>query len=253
MKFDIFKRWSGEVQFSAEITYDENTSMAAKVGLAVKWALTNGASLDGASLDGARLVNASLDGASLVNASLGGASLGGASLVNASLDGARLDGASLDGARLDGASLVNASLDGARLDGARLDGARLDGARLDGIRADFLAEVLNMPNELDSLRDTIIAGKIDGSTYSGECCCLAGTLAKSRGIGNYNGETIKNGRDFHANASSLRERFFTAIKKGDTPETNPASKIVLQWTEEAISMRDYIRSSSSTSCANDHS
>ena len=107
MKFDIRNRWTGAVQVSAEITCDENAAPSIKLGLAIRWARENGASLVGASLVGARL-----DGARL--------------------DGARLDGASLVGARLDGARLVGASLDGARLDRARLVGASLVGARLDG-------------------------------------------------------------------------------------------------------------------------
>jgi uncharacterized protein YjbI with pentapeptide repeats len=149
MKFDIFNRWSGEVQFAAEIDCAADTRPAIKIGLAIKWAYANRASLDGAilydaSLDGASLNGASLNGASLVDASLVGARLDGASLVgarlngarlvDASLVGARLDGACLDGARLDGARLNGACLDGARLDGARLNGARLNGACLDGAR-----------------------------------------------------------------------------------------------------------------------
>ncbi|WP_199086025.1 pentapeptide repeat-containing protein [Bosea sp. ASV33] len=134
IKFDVFSRWTGALQFTAEIDCADDEPRSVKLGLAVKWAFRTGASLVGASLDGARLDGARLDGASLVGARLDGASLVGASLVGASLDGARLDGARLDGARLDGARLDGARLDGARLDGARLDGARLDGASLVGAR-----------------------------------------------------------------------------------------------------------------------
>ena len=78
IKFSVTNRWSGDVQFTADIDCSKSDSVYLKLGLAVKWAYKTGARLVGARLDGASLVGASLDGARL--------------------DGARLDGASLDGA-----------------------------------------------------------------------------------------------------------------------------------------------------------
>ena len=105
MKFDIRNRWSGEVQFTADIDCDEGAEIGIKIGLAVKWAVKTGASLDGANLTGANLTGANLTVANLNGANLYGANLYGANLTWASLDGANLTGASLDGASLDGASL----------------------------------------------------------------------------------------------------------------------------------------------------
>ncbi len=93
IKFDVNNRWTGDIQFTAEIDCAESENTYIKLGLAVKWAYKTGANLVGASLDGARLDGASLDGANL-----DGANLDGANLVGASLDGANLVGASLDGA-----------------------------------------------------------------------------------------------------------------------------------------------------------
>jgi hypothetical protein len=140
------------------------------------------------------------------------------------------------------ADLSYAVLSYAVLRSADLRSADLRYAKLDDIRADFLAEVLRLPNELEFLLNAIVTGKINGSTYNdGECGCLAGTMAIAKGLTGYNGGPIKNGLTFHANGSSPRERFFLAIKKGDTPETNSASKVVLGWTDEAIAIRDNIR------------
>jgi uncharacterized protein YjbI with pentapeptide repeats len=136
MKYDILNRWTGKVQFTADIDCPESAVHSVKVGLAVLWAFKTGASLDGARLDGANLDGASLIDASLIDASLIDASIIGASLDGARLDRARLDGANLIDANLDGANLVGARLDGARLDGANLVGARLDRARLDGANLD---------------------------------------------------------------------------------------------------------------------
>jgi uncharacterized protein YjbI with pentapeptide repeats len=95
IKFDVFNCFTASVQFTAEIDAEKSVPASIKLGLAIRWAHHNGASLVGANLIGARLDRASLDGANL--------------------DSARLDRASLVGANLDGASLVGARLDGARL------------------------------------------------------------------------------------------------------------------------------------------
>ncbi len=52
MKFDIKSRFSGAVQFSADIECDESESYSVKLGLAVRWAFKTGANLRGANLRG---------------------------------------------------------------------------------------------------------------------------------------------------------------------------------------------------------
>ena len=140
-------------------------------------------------------------------------------------------------ADLSDADLTGANLRGADLTDANLTGADLTYVNLTAFQQDFIAEVLTMPAELDALRAAIVAGRIDGSTYSGECSCLAGTIAKAHGIDCYGGENIG---DFRAQATSPRERWFAMIKPGDTPETNQASRMALGWLDRAISIRDRI-------------
>ena len=69
MKYEIKSRFSGEVQFTAEIECDENAERSIKVGLAVKWAFETDADLMGANLRGADLWGANLRGAKGVAAS----------------------------------------------------------------------------------------------------------------------------------------------------------------------------------------
>ncbi|MGN6772504.1 MAG: DUF5758 domain-containing protein [Rhizobiaceae bacterium] len=70
VKFEIKNRWTGDVQFTAEIEADDNTSFGVKVGLAVKWAIKSRANLYGADLYGANLSRANLSRANLSGANL---------------------------------------------------------------------------------------------------------------------------------------------------------------------------------------
>ena len=83
-----------------------------------------------------------------------------------------------------------------------------------------------MPAEVPALIDALKTGKVNGSTYSGECSCLVGTLATARGVTHTNIESLK------PNSSRPAERFFLGIKEGDTPETNQFSKLALEWSED---------------------
>ena len=55
IKFDILNRFSGNVQFTAEIECAPDAPTSIKIGLSVRWAVKHGARLVGARLDGARL------------------------------------------------------------------------------------------------------------------------------------------------------------------------------------------------------
>jgi hypothetical protein len=90
MKFDILNRWSGNIQFTAEIECDENARIGIKIGLAVKWAIKTRAVLRGAVLRGAVLTDADLRGAVLTGAVLTGAVLTDAVLTHAVLTDAVL-------------------------------------------------------------------------------------------------------------------------------------------------------------------
>ena len=78
IKFDVRNRFSGQVQFTAELDCDESSSYSVKLGLAVNWAIKAGANLAGAYLAGANLAGANLAGANLADAYLAGANLAGA-------------------------------------------------------------------------------------------------------------------------------------------------------------------------------
>jgi uncharacterized protein YjbI with pentapeptide repeats len=118
MKFEVRNRFSGAVQFTAEIECGENTSTSVKLGLAVRWAIKSRADLSGANLSGAYLSRANLSGADLSRANLSRANHSGANHSGANLSGADLSRANLSGADLSDAYLSRADLSGADLSGA---------------------------------------------------------------------------------------------------------------------------------------
>jgi uncharacterized protein YjbI with pentapeptide repeats len=197
----------------------------------LRWANLSGADLREANLRGANLSEANLRGANLSGANLRGANLRWADLRGANLSGANLRGANLSEADLReadlrGANLREANLRGANLSGANLSGANLSGANLTTIRDDFWAVLCAAPHEAISLRNAIVAGKVDGSAYEGECACLVGTIANARQCA---WDAVPG---LTPNSNRPAERFFLAIKPGDTPENSQFSRLVLEWLDD---------------------
>jgi hypothetical protein len=249
MLFEIKHRFTGSILFSLECgSLKLCVEAAIKIGADLRGASLRGASLRGADLSDASLRGAdlsdadlrgaSLRGADLSDADLRGADLSGADLSDASLRGADLSGADLRGASLRGADLSDADLRGADLSGADLRGASLRGASLRGadlsdadltpIRDDLWSVLAGAPREADGLRAALIEGRVDGSTYSGECACLVGTIANLRHVYHDDLGAIK------PNSNRPIERFFMSISKGDTPDTNQACALAVQWTDEFL-------------------
>ena len=103
VKFDVLNRYSGEVQFTAEISCAEDALPSIKLGLAVKWAIKNYANLHSANLSSADLRYADLSYADLSYADLRSADLRYADLSSANLRSANLRSADLHSANLSSA------------------------------------------------------------------------------------------------------------------------------------------------------
>ena len=217
MKFDILNRWSGKIQFTAEIECADDAPPSIKLGLAVKIA-----NLHGATLSGANLIDADLRGANL-----SGANLSGANLIDANLRGADLRGADMIDADLRGADLRGANLSGADLRGANLSGANLRGANLRSFKADLWMTLAQNRAEIPALIASLREGRVDGSQYEGYCACLVGTIANAKGASYV---TLEH------NSDNPAERWFMMIHKGDKPSDDTgggyAAKMALEWALE---------------------
>src|SRR5579863_1416417 len=232
MLYEIKSRFDGKVLFSLECgSLKICVEAAVKASANLSGANLSGADLSGANLSGADLSGADLRGANLSGADLSGADLRGANLSGANLSGADLSGADLRGANLRDADLRDADLRGANLRGANLRGANLSdadlsGANLTSIRDDLWAVLSCSPREVEGLRTALIEGRVNGSTYEGECACLVGTLANVR---HCEYDEIPG---LAPDSSRPAERFFLGIKTGDTPDKSQFSALAFQWIDE---------------------
>ena len=105
IKFDVLNRFTGAVQFTAEIECDEGASVSVKLGLAVRWAVKARANLAGANLARADLARAYLADADLADANLARANLARADLIDG---GQRSDGYRFIGSIKDGVLMISA-------------------------------------------------------------------------------------------------------------------------------------------------
>ena len=83
------------------------------------------------------------------------------------------------------------------------------------------------PNEVAGLRETLIAGKVDGSTYEGESL-------SSRHDRECSALLLRRDSRPPAQLVAPAERFCLTIRRGDTPENSQAAAIVLGWIDEWI-------------------
>ena len=232
IKQEIRNRWTNAVQFTADITCAPDATIGVRIGLAVKWARQNDANLRYANLSGADLSSANLRGADLCGADLSYADLSDANLRGANLSDADLSGADLRYADLSSADLRYADLRGADLRYANLYGADLryadlSDADLRSVKADFWAILTTARKEIPGLITAMREGRIDGSTYSGECACLVGTIANVRHV---SADTLEQ------DSRRPAEQWFLMINKGDKPGDDSGGGFALQkaleWAEE---------------------
>jgi hypothetical protein len=167
IKFDILNRFSGAVQFTAEIECADDAPRSLKLGLAVKWAIKTKANLSEADLSRANLPEADLSRANLPRANLSWADLSRANLSGMDLSGANLSEADLSEANLSRANLSWADLSRADLSWADLSRANLPEADLSGAnlsRANLSGADLS---EADLSRANLSRADLSGMDLSG--------------------------------------------------------------------------------------
>jgi hypothetical protein len=96
---------------------------------------------------------------------------------------------------------------------------------------DDLYSVLDLrPNEVVGLRAEMVAGRVNGSVYQGECACLLGTLSRCAGV---SVDSIGIPLDPDRPAEAL----FAPIRPGMTPENCPLVAVIVGWIDQWIARR----------------
>jgi hypothetical protein len=164
-KYPVKNRYTGEVQFTAEISTTPDMLPSVKLRLAVHWAVKEKADLSEANLSGANLSEANLS-----------------------------------------------------------EAKNLTDEQLRPIIADLWFILSQARHEVPAMIAALRYGRVDGSTYSGECACLVGTLENAGASG------------LPHNLSSPAERWFMKIRKGDKPGDDSvggfAAGKALAWIEQ---------------------
>jgi Pentapeptide repeats (8 copies) len=245
-KFEVRNRWTGAVQFTAEIETTPDMSMGWKLRLAVIWALANAIPCTNLRLDGIDFtgykcpVNSSFDDSSFDDSRFIRSSFDDCIFDDSSFDDSSFDGSSLNLSRFIRSSFVNSSFDGSSFDGSSFDDCCLVDCRFDGssfydcsfdgqvdARNDFRQIISTAHAEIPALIAALRAGKVAGSTYSGHCACLVGTIANARGV---------DAHTLHTDSNRPAERWFLMISKGDTPGDNSPGAIAagkaIEWALE---------------------
>ncbi len=125
---------------------------------------------------------------------------------------------------------------------ANLYGANLYGANLWLLPREFIYQcsrdilfiLRSLRSEVGYLKQSLIDGKVDGSTYEGECACLVGTLAHGGSVDN----TCEAIPFYNRGTHNMGETWFLSIKKGDTPENNQFAAHAMKLIE-MVEKNDY--------------
>ncbi len=222
MKIQIKQKVLGSVLFEGDFSCIADAIKAAiKSSADMRYA-----DLSYADLRSADLSSADMRYADLSYADLRSADLRSASLRSASLRSADLRSADLSSADMRSADLSYADLSYADLSYADLRSADLRSANLRSIKQDFWAVLLHAIPEIPALRAALVAGKVNGTQYSGECACLVGTIANARHCSYTDLGALK------ADSERPSERWFLAITEGCTPENSQPCALAVEWLDE---------------------
>ena len=208
------------------------------------WAVLEWAVLVWANLEWANLVWAVLEWANLVWANLRRANLECADLVWANLVWANLVWANLVWAVLEWAVLVWANLEWANLVWAVLEWANLVWANLVWAKnipesytklciKDMIYVMQACIQEVPYLRQSILEGRINGTQYNWECCCLIGSLSASKKISTDDLCSVIPYYDKWLH--NYWEQWFYQIREGDTPENSYFSQKALEACDLVLS------------------
>ena len=168
-----------------------------------------------------------------IKETLSRAVLSDAVLRDAVLRGADLRDADLRGAVLRDADLSRADLRGADLRGVPIE--NLPEHYINNCSRDMLFIFEHLKPELPGLREALVAGRIQGTQYEGDCACLIGTLGGNTGKGAKN--VCSSLPYYDMGLHNPAEQWFWQIREGDTPENNDFAKHAVELIDKVLQLK----------------
>jgi uncharacterized protein YjbI with pentapeptide repeats len=194
-----------------------------------------------ANLNGAKLVGANLYKVNLVEADLGLADFSGANLAYTLLTGcsavsADFSGANLSWAEIGEATLRNSDISRANLsrtalhltclEGVDFSSSNIEEADLEDIWEDVDAVLQKYRHVVPNILQDLKSGKIDGAyPYEG----LSGSIRRATGDERVCVDT---------RATRAADLWFSAIRKGETPDNNPVSKLIVEHIKDWLASEE---------------
>ncbi len=216
------------------------------------------ANFDSANFDSANFGSANFDSAYFGSANFGSANFGSAYFGSAYFGSANFDSAYFGSAYFGSANFGSANFGSANFGSANFGSAYFGSANFGSayfgalspdspfysIKLDLWAILDEAPAEVQGLRQALIEGQVDGSSYSGRCACLVGTIANVRKI-DINELSIPQKSDRPA------ERWFIPIREGhqavpleslakDGDEGVFRASVALLWVDQWVESRKQV-------------
>ncbi len=97
-------------------------------------------------------------------------------------------------------------------------------------KADIFEILSHAPGEVRGVQEALREGRINGSFYIGECCCLIGTIAKLQH------RDIRETFPTVLHNYSPAEKWFMPILPGKNPRNSKRARITDEWLTEWLTM-----------------
>lgn len=109
---------------------------------------------------------------------------------------------------------------------------------LDRVKKDLFEILEKAPWEAYAVRQAIKQGKIDGTRYGGECCCIKGIIANNSGLGATDDFVTAYGITLDGYGYSPVENYVRDIYPGMNPGNNEKCRQLLTWLDEFIAQEE---------------
>ena len=215
MKFEIKHAWENEIRFSIE---GDNWKLAFEA------AVKRGQSFDACDLSGKDFTGVQIKYGEFYNSKFYNSKFDNSKFYNSKFYNSKFYNSKFDNSKFDNSKFDNSTFD-------KKSFAGLPSAWLIQCRDDLWSVLLTVPAEVAFLRKALMDGKVNGSSYTGECACLVGTISHARKCDIYSLGILK------PNASRPAEQFFLNIREGGTPKKNPFAKLAVDWIDQWVELQ----------------